>query len=90
METGHYMEPSEGWGLRSDEWARLQALLELARQAHRTELSAERREQIRERVMARIERNERRRRRVRAFLAVASAALLAGLALRFAIRARAA
>jgi hypothetical protein len=88
METGEYMQPGEGWGDRSEEWARLQSLLDLARQAHLTELTPERREQIRERVLDRIERNELRRRRVRAFVAAASAALLACLALRFVFRAR--
>ena len=89
METGEYMQPGEGWGGRSEEWDRLQSLLELARQAHRTELTPERREQIRERVMARIERNEARRRRWLTFAKAASAMLVAGLALRFFIRARA-
>ena len=89
METGSHLEPGEGWGGRSEEWARLQSLLDLARQAHRTELSPERRDQIRERVLERIERNERRRRRLRALLAGASALFLGGLALKW-LRTRAA
>lgn len=87
MDTGHHMEPTgEEWGERLEEWGRLQALLDLARQAHRTELSPERRAEIRERVLERIEKNERRRRRVRAFLTVASALTLAGVLLTLALR----
>ena len=61
MHTGHHQheEPTEGWrevGVTADEWEGLQNLLELVRREHkRTELSPERREQIRERLMARLE-----------------------------------
>jgi hypothetical protein len=92
METGH-LEPGEGWGesgVGGEEWARLQSLLELVRREnHRTELSPERRERIRARVMERVERNERRRRRARAILVGASTMLFAGLVLTLVIGARA-
>jgi hypothetical protein len=82
METGSHAEPTEGWrevGVTPEEWARLQSLLELVRQEHlRTELSPERRDQIRERVLARFELYERRRRRWRVFLAATGVALVAG------------
>jgi ferric-dicitrate binding protein FerR (iron transport regulator) len=91
MQTGHHHEPTEGWrevGVTPEEWERLEHLLALVREEHlRTELSAERREQIRERVMARLEKNERRRRRWRMFAFGAGGALLAGVALRFVSRA---
>ena len=93
METGNHLEPGEGWreaGVGGEEWARLQSLLELVRREHqRTELSPERRAQIRERVMERVESNERRRRRARAIVAGASTLLLAGLVLTLVIHARA-
>ena len=94
METGNHLEAAEGWreaGVTSEEWTRLQRLLELVRREHqRTELSPERRDQIRERVLARVERMVRRRRRARAIAAGASAVLLAGLVLALVVRARAA
>ena len=90
METGNHLEPGEGWGEGGEDWARLQSLLELVRREQRTELSPERREQIRERLMERLERNEvQRRRRRRALVAAASTVLLAGLVLTLVIRARA-
>jgi len=64
-------------------------LLELVRREHLTELSPERRDQIRARVLERLERYEVQRRRRRAILAAASAVALAGLALTLVIRARA-
>ena len=92
METEH-LEPGDGWGesgVGGEEWARLQSLLELVRREnHRTELSVERREQIRARVMERVERNERRRRWARKIVVGASAMLFAGLVLTLVIRARA-
>jgi hypothetical protein len=88
METGRHPEPSEGRGERAGEWAGLQSLLELARRAHLTELSPERREQIRERVLERLERNEVRRRRQRTLVAGASALLLAGVLLTLVVRVR--
>jgi ABC-type protease/lipase transport system fused ATPase/permease subunit len=80
MQTGqHHHEPTKGWreaGVSREEWTRLESLLELVRQEHkRMELSPERREWIRERVMERFERNERRRRRWRA-VAIGAGALL--------------
>ena len=94
MQTGHHHhEPTEGWrdaGVTIEVWERLEHLLALVREEHlRTELSAERREQIRERVMARLEKNERRRRRWRMLAVGAGAALLAGLAVKLVSRARA-
>ena len=92
MDTDH-LEPGDGWGesgFGGEEWARLQSLLDLVRREnHRTELSAERREQIRARVMERVERNERRRRWARAIVVGASTMLFAGLVLTLVIRARA-
>jgi hypothetical protein len=89
METGSHLEPDEGWGERGGDSAMLQSLLELVRREQRTELSPERREQIRERLMERLERNEAQRRRWRVLVTVASTALLAGLMLTLVIRARA-
>jgi hypothetical protein len=63
-------------------------LLELVKREHRMEeLSPERREQIRERVLERLDQIEQRRRRVRVILTGASSLLLAGLVLAVAIRA---
>ena len=81
METGNRLERGEGWGPRGVEWARIERLLELARSAHREELSPERRERIREGLLERLERNRIRRLRARRFVIGASAALLAGLLL---------
>jgi hypothetical protein len=93
MQTGNHLEPGEGWGdagVSSEQWARLQSLLELVRREHRrTELSPERRARIREQVIARFERAERRRRRWHAFFAGAGVVLAAGLVLTLALRARA-
>src|SRR5262245_57468021 len=88
MESGNHLEPGEGWGEPGGEdWTRLQSLLELVRREHQAaELSPERRDQIRDRVLERIERHEARRRRLRAFVAAASTALLAGLLLTLFIR----
>jgi hypothetical protein len=89
METANHLEPGEGWGEGGGvEWARLQSLLELVRRENQlNELSPERRDQIRDRVLARLERIEARRRRLRAFLAVTSTVLLTGLLLTLVIRA---
>ena len=90
MESGNRLEQGEGWGeQRGEDWARLHALLELARQAHREALSPEQRERIRDRVLERLERNEARRRRRRALLAGVSAVLLTGLLATLVVRARA-
>jgi hypothetical protein len=90
METRNHVEPGDGWGERGEDFARLQSLLELVRREQQTELSPERREQIRARVLERLERHEAQRRRRRAIVRVASTVLLAGLVLTLAIRARAA
>ncbi len=92
MQTGTHLDPREGWGEGSEvAWARLQSLLDLVRQEHqRTELSPERREQIREHVMERVARNEVRRRRRRAFLAAASVVFVAAVVVRLVLRAHAA
>src|SRR5262245_35906376 len=88
METGRHREQHEEWGVPREEWARLQGLLELVRREHQSQqLSAERQAEIRERVLQRLDQIEARRRRVRAFLASASAVLLAGLVFVFVIRA---
>ena len=89
METGNHLEPDEGWGERGEDWSRLQSLLELVRREHGTELSPERRAEIRERVLDRLEKHEIQRRRRRRFVAVASTVFLAGLMLTLVIRARA-
>lgn len=94
METGNHLESGEGWGgergMGREEWTRLQGLLDLVRREHqRTELDPERRERIRARVLERWERHEARRRRWRRFLALASALLLARLAVKLVARARA-
>lgn len=86
MESGNELEPGDGWAARGEEWGRLQHLLELARIAHRTELSQERRDEIRERVLERLDRLEARRRRVRAVVYGVSGLLLAGLLLMLAFR----
>jgi len=67
---------------RGVDWSRVERLLELARSAHRAELSPERRERIRARLLERLEQNRRRRRMARVFAAGASMVLLAGLLLR--------
>jgi len=63
-------------------------LLELVKREHRMEeLSPERREQIRERVLERLDQIEARRHRVRVIMTGASGLLLAGLVLAVVIRA---
>ena len=81
MQTRSHVEDSAKWGATpGPEWDRLQSLLELARTAHRTELDPARRERVRERLLARLERNRIRRRIARVVLAAgASIAALAGL-----------
>ena len=56
METGKHPEPGAGWGEGGEDLARLQRLLELVRREQQTELTPERREQIRARVLERLER----------------------------------
>jgi hypothetical protein len=72
VDTGNSLE-------RGDDWARVERLIALARSAHRTELSPERRAQIREQLLLRWEREQNRRRTVRAFLAGASTMLVVGM-----------
>jgi hypothetical protein len=79
----NHLEAAEGWGAPPEDWSRLQGLLELVRREHRTELSPERRAEIRARVLERLEKAEAGRRRRRVLAAAASIALLAVLALRF-------
>lgn len=81
METGNRVEPGEEWG-KGPDWPGLERLLDLARSAHRTEVSSEKRAEIIERVLERLERNDIRRQRVRIFVAVVSTVALAGLLLR--------
>jgi hypothetical protein len=80
VETGKHLERGEPWK-RGADWARIERLLELARSAHREELSPERRERIREGLLERLERDRIRRRRARAFVIGASTVVLAGLLL---------
>src|SRR4051812_46091836 len=59
MDTGSQMQQDEGWGVQGPEWTRLHSLLELVKREHRMEeLSPERREQIRERVLERLDQIE--------------------------------
>jgi len=67
---------------RGEDWARVERLIALARNAHRTELTRERRDRIRVRVMDRLERSRDRRRTARAFAAGASTMLLVVLLLK--------
>jgi hypothetical protein len=89
----HHPEPTEGWrevGVTADEWQGLHNLLELVRAEHkRNELTPERRDQIRDRLFQRLDKLERRRRRVRVFLTGASALLLAALTVKLVAHARA-
>jgi hypothetical protein len=93
MHAGNHLEPTEGWreaGVSVEEWARLESLLELVRREHqRTELSPERRDQIRDRVLAPFAKLEARRRRGRVFFAAAGVALAAGAVATAAMGARA-
>ena len=80
MHTGTRLE-------RSAEWARVERLIALARSAYEVELTPERREQIRHRLLETLERAERERARRRnrrrmaagVLVAAASTMLLAGL-----------
>ena len=87
METGEHLEQAEAWGADGAEWARIERLLELARSAPREELSPERREHIRERLLERLERNRIRQRRARFFLTGAAVLLVGALVTRL-VRAR--
>jgi hypothetical protein len=88
VETGTNLE-------RGEEWARVESLIALARSAYQTEFTPERRDQIRQRVMERLERADRereqrrrrRRRMARLLLAGASTMLLAGLLVKLVRRA---
>lgn len=75
------MEPGNSWG-RGDQWSRVRELLELARKPDVSEWSAERRERILERVLARAEKERERRRLRRAFAAGASTVLVLGVLLK--------
>lgn len=87
METGTRVE-------RSEEWARIEKLIALARSAYEDEFTPERREQLRQRLLAKLDQVERERERrrnrrrvaTRVFLAGASAMLLAGLLLKLVSR----
>jgi hypothetical protein len=75
---------------RSAEWARVETLIALARSAYEDEITPERREQFRQRLLAKLDQaareRERRRNRfrmaARVLLAGASTMLLAGLLLK--------
>jgi hypothetical protein len=75
VETGTSFEGGEGW-------ERVERLLALARSAHRTELSPERRERIREELLDKLARIRERRLMARAFVAGASTMVLAALLLK--------
>ena len=75
MDTGTSLEGGEGW-------ERVDRLLALARSAHRTELSPERRERIREQLLDKLARIRERRLMARAFVAGASTMVLAALLLK--------
>jgi hypothetical protein len=81
VETGNRLDRGDEWGGRGEDWVRIEQLLELARRAHREELSQERRERIREGLFEKLERRRIRRRVARAFVTCASAASIAGLVL---------
>jgi hypothetical protein len=78
MEMEKHPDRQDEWGATGAEWPQIQRLLELARSAPRDELSPERRQQILEGVLARVEKNEIRRRRARFFLAAAAVVLVGG------------
>ncbi len=83
MQTGTSLE-------RSGEWARVARLIALARSAYEVELTPERREQFRQRLLEKVDQVERERERrrnrrrvaARVLLAGASTMLLAGLLLK--------
>lgn len=83
VETGTRLE-------RSREWARVERLIALARSAYEVELTPERRQQIRQRLLDKLDQLERQRERRRhrrrvaagVFVAGASTILLAGLLLK--------
>jgi len=75
---------------QTGEWTRVQRLIALARTAYDEEITPERREQMRQRVLAKLDqmaqererRHNRRRAAARVFLAGVAALLLAGIALK--------
>jgi len=75
---------------QSGEWARVQNLIALARTAYDEEITPERREQMRQRVLAKLDqmaqererRHNRRQAAARVFLAGVATLLLAGIALK--------
>jgi len=83
MAIAHHLEANAAWGqdyVTNADWARLQSVLDLARREHQqTELTPERRDEIRERVLARVERAESRRRRWQSFVTGASLVLFVGV-----------
>lgn len=75
------MEPGIDWG-KGEGWSNVVTLIELAKQAPPEPLSPERRAQIIQRIMARVEETRERSRVRRAFLAGAAAVLVLGLVLK--------
>jgi hypothetical protein len=69
-------------GRRGESGPRVNELIEFGKRPDRSEWSAERREQILRRVLARTERARERRRLVRAFAAGASTIVIVGVLLR--------
>ena len=78
MDTGTSVERGEGW-------EQVERLLALARSAHRTELTTERRERIRTALLDRLTKVRERRLMARAFVAGASSVLLAVVVLKLVV-----
>ncbi len=74
------VEPGDTWG-RGEGWASVRELIEFGKRPNGAEWNAERREQILQRVLARTERAQERRRVVHAFAAGASTIVAVGLLL---------
>ena len=76
------MEPGNSWG-RGEGWLNVAHLIDLAKKADASESEwewdAERRDQILQRLLARIEKDRQRRQVMRAFAAGASTVLVIGL-----------
>jgi hypothetical protein len=71
------VEPGNSWG-RGEGWSDVVALIELAKRPYPLEWSAEQRERILQKVLARVEADRARRRLKRTFLTGAATALVVG------------
>ena len=76
MQTGTRLE-------RSEDWARVERLIALARSAYEVELTPERRTQIRQRLLDKLDQMERERERRRNRRRTAARLLLAGVSTMF-------